>query len=44
MSENVVPNFDVRLSYPRDDEFDIYTKLERINLDKECEKEKRNEY
>ena len=44
MSENVVPNFDVRLSYPRDDEFDIYTKLERINLDKECEKDLANHH
>lgn len=34
--------FQVNLTYPRDDEYDYYTILERIDLDKECQKDLSN--
>ena len=37
-------NFKVNLTYPRNDEYEYYTKLERIDLDKECEKDLSNRH
>lgn len=31
-----IPNFKVHLNYPMNEEYDYFTKLERINLDKSC--------
>ena len=36
--------FKVNLTYPRNDEYEYYTKLERIDLDKECEKDLSNRH
>ena len=46
MSEEQSNNlqFKVKLTYPRNDEYEYYTKLERINLDKECEKDLSNRH
>ena len=38
-SSQNINNFKVNLTYPRNDEYEFYTKLERINLDKECDKD-----
>lgn len=37
-------NFKVNLTYPRNEEYEYYTKLERIDLDKECEKDLSNRH
>ena len=34
-----IPNFKVHLNYPMSEKYDYFTKLERINLDKECAKD-----
>lgn len=39
---NAVREFTVKLTYPRSDEFEYFTKLERINLDEECKKDLSN--
>ena len=43
MSESL-PNFKVHLNYPQNEEYDYFTKLERIDLDKECEKDLSNNH
>lgn len=39
MSDQQLPNFKVHLNYPMSEEYDYFTKLERIDLDKECAKD-----
>ena len=41
-NQQLIPNFKVHLNYPYSDEYDYFTKLERIDLDKECEKDLSN--
>ena len=43
-SSQSINNFKVNLTYPRNDEYEFYTKLERINLDKECDKDLSNRH
>jgi hypothetical protein len=44
MSDQQLPNFKVHLNYPNNEEYDYFTKLERIDLDFECEKDLSNNH